>query len=351
MAGNVKEWTANPVGQGFLVTGGSWQDPMYVYSEFGEFPAMFSSPSLGFRCARSRPTTVGDQGSGPIDLEQRTPVYQPVNDATYRSLLTHYRYDRGPLNPRVVATVETANWTRLLVQFEGVADDTISAYLYLPTRAEPPFQTIVQVPGGSAFFGASVWDRAERVVGPHIKAGRAVLAVILRGMTERPWGAGYTPPPTNSVRFRDEMVLQATELRRGIDYLETRNDIDMTRLIYIGVSYGAGSRLAFAAVDDRYAAIVLIGAGVDERMHPTLPEALNINFAPRIEPAKLMLNGQQDEEHPWYTRGLPLWSLLAEPKELVLIEGGGHLPPDEARVPVINQWLDRTVGPVTPRQD
>jgi pimeloyl-ACP methyl ester carboxylesterase len=59
-----------------------------------------------------------------------------------------------------------------------------------------------------------------------------------------------------------------------------------------------------------------------------------------------MLNGRQDEEHPWLTRALPLWNLLREPKELVLIEGAGHHPPAEARVPPINAFLDRTLGPV-----
>lgn len=57
------------------------------------------------------------------------------------------------------------------------------------------------------------------------------------------------------------------------------------------------------------------------------------------------MNGRWDEEHPWYRRGLPLWRLLPEPKRLALLEGG-HLPPAEERVPVINAWLDETLGPI-----
>lgn len=33
----------------------------------------------------------------------------------------------------------------------------------------------------------------------------------------------------------------------------------------------------------------------------------------------------------------------------MLIEGAGHHPPPEDRVPAINSFLDRTLGPVTPR--
>src|SRR5437879_13816615 len=91
----------------------------------------------------------------------------------------------------------------------------------------------------------------EWAIGPNIRAGRAVLAVVFKGMAERGFGPGWEPPAPSSVRFRDLMVLHATEMRRAIDYLATRDDIDIRRLSYVGLSWGAGSRLAFAAVDDR----------------------------------------------------------------------------------------------------
>lgn len=142
------------------------------------------------------------------------------------------------------------------------------------------------------------------------------------------------------------MVRHATELRMSLDYIETRPEIDASRLAYVGLSWGAGSRLVLAGVDDRFRAFVLVGAGIDERVQPTLPEAANFNFAPYIRAPKLVVNGRQDEEHPWLTRGLPLWNLLRDPKELVLIDGAGHHPPPEMRVPPINAFLDRILGPV-----
>ena len=122
-------------------------------------------------------------------------------------------------------------------------------------------------------------------------------------------------------------------------------DIDINKLAYFGLSWGAGSRLGFAAIDERFRAVVFLGGGIDERVKPTLPEADNVNFAPYIKPPKLLVNGKYDEEHIWYTRGLPLFNLLRQPKKLVLLEGG-HLPLAEQRVPVINAWLDETLGPV-----
>jgi len=351
MAGNVKEWLANPTGNGFAVTGGSWQDLAYLFTEVGSLPGTTATAAVGFRCARTGGTPVGNQGGDRLTLDAPTPVYHPVDAATFETLLSHYRYDRQPANARGLVVDETPDWSRERFWLDGVAGDSILAYLYLPKRAAPPLQTLVFAPSSGAFFFEPVWREAEKVLGPHIKAGRAVLVVAMKGMLERPWPADFAPPATNSVRFRDMMVLHATELRLAIDYLETREEIDMDRLAYVGLSWGAGSRLGFAAVDDRFSAVVLIGAGIDERVQPTLPEAANFNLAPYIKPPKLMINGRQDEEHPWSTRALPLWNLLREPKELVLLEGAGHHPPAEMRVPPINAFLDRTLGPVRMRNN
>lgn len=344
MAGNVREWTANPYGDGFAVTGGSWEAPSYLYAQYAQQSGTFDSSALGFRCARSDGST--DQDMDAIDLDTSTPAYTPVDESTFRSLLAHYRYDRRPANPRTTDTVDAQAWTRERVWIDGPEADSVLLYFYAPKSAPPPYQTIVYVPGSSVFCCETLPQEMEWAIGPTIQAGRAVLTVVLKGMLERGYEPGFQFPETSSVLFRDLMVQQATELRLGIDYIETRNDVDADKLAYVGLSFGAGSRLAFSVVDDRYKAVVYIGGGIDERVKPTLPEADNVNFAPYIGVPTILINGLSDEEHPWNTRGLPLWNLMSEPKELVLIEGGGHVVPLEDRIPAINDFLDRTLGPV-----
>jgi formylglycine-generating enzyme required for sulfatase activity len=348
MAGNVKEWTLNEMGGGHAVTGGSWEDPIYMFAAYGSFSDFFSSPAVGFRCVRNSPDAVGDQGALRIDIEERTPSYTAVDEATFRTLLTHYRYDPWSLEPAIVETVETEDWMREKVRLAGVNGDDILLYLYLPRSAAPPFQTLVYMPGGNAFY-EPVSDAAEWLLGPNIRSGRALMIVVMKGMVEREWEPGYVPPETHTVRFRDLVVLNGTELRRGIDYLEMREDIDTDKLTYVGFSFGAASRLTYAAIDDRYQSAILIGGAVLEGYEARLPEANPINFAPYLPPT-LVLHGSSDEVFPYRTKTLPLWNLLPEPKKLVLVDGAGHVPPLEARVPAINQWLDETLGPVRPRR-
>jgi len=350
MAGNAKEWIANPVRDGYGVMGGSWEDPIYLYAAFSGLAADASSPALGFRCARLADTRVAgkDQGAFRIPIENRTPHYATVAPAEFRSLLEHYRYDSRPLEVAVLETVETPDWTRQKIRYVALEGDTALAYLYLPRQAAAPFQTMVYLSSTAAFVQIrSVPEEVELIIAPNIRGGRAVLAVVFKGMAERAFGPGWEPPDAGSVRFRDLMVLHGTELRRALDYLATRPEVDTQRLAYVATSWGAGSRLALAAIDRRFHAVVLLGGGIDDRISATaLPEASSINFAPYIRPPKLLLNGRDDEEDPWLTRGLPLWNLLREPKQLVLVPGAGHMVPLEARVSAINKFLDQMLGPV-----
>jgi len=345
MAGNVREWTVNAAGDGFIAMGGSWQDPPHVFSSMATPEGLFASPALGFRCVL-RTGSAEAHGGGRIELARRSPSYEPVNEATFRSFLAHYRYDSVELEPETLETLETEDWTRLMVRFHGVGEEPILAYLFLPSGATPPYQTMVFLPGGGAFFGHPIDIQAEWLLGANIRAGRAVFSVVMEGMVGRDWPVGRGFPDSNTVGFRDLMVRHSTELSLGLDYLETRDDIDMDRLAYVGLSWGAGSRAVFAAIDDRWDAVIFVGGGIDERVHPTVPEALNVNFIPYIRVPTLLLNGRQDEEHPWLTRGLPFWELLGEPKELVLADNEGHVPSLEIRIPAINDFLDRRLGPL-----
>jgi dienelactone hydrolase len=291
------------------------------------------------------PGATGDPGAFEIPAGGATPVYRPVDDATYATLLRYYAYDRLPLEPVVVDKVLTPDWTRETITIAGPWRDRTTLYLYLPLRTPRPLQAIVFLPGTNTFLDVALPDETEQLMGAHVKAGRAVLAVQFKGMVGRPWDDGRVVPATSSVRYRAEFIMHATEMRRAIDYLETRPDTDGSRLAYVGFSKGSGSWIPFAAVEPRFRSVVLIGGGIDETFLPARPEVRNVNFASRIQAPTLLLNGRYDEEHPWDRRALPLWNLLREPKRVEIVEGG-HLPRAEERVPVINRWLDETLGPV-----
>ena len=178
---------------------------------------------------------------------------------------------------------------------------------------------------------------------PFIKSGRAVFTVVLRGYNERPFPANYAPPERTTIQFRKQAVNWMTDLRRGLDYLETRQDINFKKLAVLGISNGANLGLLALGVEKRYAAAVLVGVGVDKAWQNWIPEANYINFAPHSRLPKLIINGRYDETHPLATFLEPLYKLMSEPKKLVVYDGG-HIPTMEFFATTTNAWLDEKLG-------
>ena len=138
-------------------------------------------------------------------------------------------------------------------------------------------------------------------------------------------------------------ILQVTEFRIGLDYLETRSEIDMSRIAHAGFSWGAVSQsIVFDAVEPRIRSIVYIGGGL--RPSVRLPEVNVWNFVTRVTQPALVLTGRFDEEWPYEPYARNLYELLSD-ATLELVDSG-HLPPLELRNPIINAWLDETLGPV-----
>ena len=346
MAGNVSEWCLNQKGEGFLTAGGSWTDLAYAFGQYGAYPSFYSSGQVGFRCVRNLPEAKGDQGAIAFKAEDDIPVYQPSSEADFKTWLTHYRYDKTELAAKMVEEIETDAWRREKIIYVGADGEQAIAYLYLPKNFPQPWQVIHFLPASDVVEGLrSLPEAMEMFLPPLIKSGRAAFGVVLKGYSERKWPANYKRPNESTIEYRKQVVNWATDLRRGLDYLETRKDLDTGKLAFLGVSNGANLGLVMAAVETRYRSVALVGSGLRQSMHNRVAEANTINFAPHIRAPKLMLSGRYDENLPLKTHAEPLFKLLREPKKLVLYEGG-HAPTMEVFAPTINGWLAETLGPV-----
>ena len=65
-------------------------------------------------------------------------LYAPSSDADFKQWLTHYQYDRTPLDPQIGETKETAEWLREKITFNGADGERAIAYLYLPKNFPDP---------------------------------------------------------------------------------------------------------------------------------------------------------------------------------------------------------------------
>lgn len=345
MAGNVSEWNLNESPDGFVTSGGAWNDLAYSFGAYGEYPGLYTSNRIGFRCAIVPPGAKGEQGAQKLPPAE-TPAYAASSDSDFRVWLTHYEYDKKALNAAVTETLESEAWTRERIVFSGDGGEQAIGYLYLPKNFARPLEVIHYVPPGDVVRGnRSLPDSIEMFAAPFVKSGRAVFGVVLRGYVERPFSQDYQPPEPASVGFRKQMTNWITDLRRGVDYLETRDDLDKAQIGFLGISNGANLGLVLTAIETRYKSVAFVSAGLESEFRTRIAETSPINFASQVRTQKIFINGRYDETFPYNTDAKPLFDLVRDPKKVVVYDGG-HIPTAEFYVPALNAWFDETLGAV-----
>src|SRR5207302_7044524 len=95
------------------------------------------------------------------------------------------------------------------------------------------------------------------------KGGYAILAIDAQYHGDRKPKETIEIFGRNVYSSRDMIVQTVVDLRRGIDYLQTRSDIDPARIGYVGFSMGGILGSVVAGVDTRIQAPVLALAGGD----------------------------------------------------------------------------------------
>jgi cephalosporin-C deacetylase-like acetyl esterase len=136
------------------------------------------------------------------------------------------------------------------------------------------------------------------------------------------------------------------DMGRSIDYLETRKDIQVDKLAYLGFSWGGFMGGIMPAIEKRIKVIVLNVGGME--MNKTLPEVDQLNFLPRVTQPVLMLNGKHDMFFPLETAQMPMYNFLGTPKEnkKIIVYDAGHLVPRTELVKETLLWFDKYLGAV-----
>jgi len=346
MAGNVREWCWNEIGQGRLVRGGAWNDNAYMFREMSQASPFDRSSKNGFRCALyPDPEKIPESAFSLIEPGETIDFYKekPVSDPIFQVYKEQVSYDKTDLDARVESRDESSEyWIQEKITFNAAyGRERIIAVLFLPKNTALPYQTVIYFPGEQAIRRNSskeiVTDLEFKVFLSFIvKNGRAVLYPVYKGTMER---------RDDTSRGRTLQIQRLKDYKRCIDYLETREDIDCDRLAYYGMSWGGWLGPIITAVEERLKASVLLAGGL---MWLEPPAANPFNYVTRVKIPTLMINGRYDTGYVYERSIKPMFDLLgtpAEDKDLKLYETD-HIPPRIEFIKEILAWLDKYLGPV-----
>jgi formylglycine-generating enzyme required for sulfatase activity/dienelactone hydrolase len=353
MAGNVAEWCLNETKEGFVVSGGSWASLPQSWGLYGIYPAFYNADTIGFRCVLNSAGSSSDQASMPIDLDDEVPKLNPAPAEEVIKRFEYYKYDREkPLAATVVTTAKTDEWRGERIEYNGAEGNRALAYFYVPKRIPGPHQVIHIIPPGAVTNRTyTVPQSIETQFAGFIRSGRAVFVVVLEGYRERDGRSIWSAPlSSGSTEYVDAYKQHIIDMRRGLDYLMSRDDVDPTRIAFYGTSFGGPFFIlpATESREKRYGAVMLLSAGISKWDDNDHILARPIDFAPLIQGPKLLVNGRYDEATPLKTSAKPLYELLTEPKNDMEIYEGAHWPGEKGAVEPASKFLDETFGAVQP---
>jgi cephalosporin-C deacetylase-like acetyl esterase len=359
VAGNVREWCVNPIGTGRLTRGGTWEDSPFHITHLIQKDPFDRASGNGFRLARiADADSVIGLLSRPIELDTPRDYRNivAVSDATFDGFRRMYDYDSRPLDAKVETEGETQSVRWQKVSFTAAyAGPRMAAYLLFPKNASAPFEPVIMWGAANVLVDRQLDPRdpgLETMAGFVPRGGRVLVIPLLMGSFERDdstFSITRSTPDTTTY-YRDLVVQWVKDVRRTIDFLETRKDVRSDRIGLLAVSWG-GSQAPFAlAVEPRIKAAALYSAGYAN--NPARAEVELFNYTPRVRAPTLMINGRYDTVFPYETSQVPFFNHLGTPKadKRTVLSENGHIVATDVMARESQVWFDRYLRDTPPRK-
>ena len=291
----------------------------------------------------------------PVDPQATSPVKLELDSDRFFETHRHlFEYDlEEPLDIVETGSGRSGGIAAHDFTYRSPKGGRVPATLLVPDGAGP-YPGIVMMHGMPA-------DRRAMLAAGTLMAQVGSVVILIDAPFARPENAGREAL-TFTEQDREEQIQLIVDLRRAVDVLLTRPEVDAGRLAYFGVSYGGAMGGLLSGVEDRLQAYVLVVGDGGLVTHTTgpedwpngdlfrLPESRqeawleamwpieSLHYVGHAAPAALLFqNGTQDPLVP-PADALHYQAAGSEPKTVLWYEAGHGLPPAAFRDAL--KWLE-----------
>jgi dienelactone hydrolase len=249
--------------------------PFFVASAIAQSPSPTPPPS-STPTPEDRPT-LNRPGSSNTGLGSPSPTPTPYSPPTapakaeangeppkpsYPDLLPRFDYDSHAGLEMRETDVHKRDKVRLIeLNYAGASGDRVPAYLLIPPGGGP-FPAIIW--GHWLKKGSPLANKDEFLEEAVALARSGVVSLLIDAPQVRhEWveAKGDAGPLEAAKQQSEAAVHQVTDLRRGIDLLYGRPDVDRKRIAYVGHSWDAHVGAILAGVESRICCFVLMASG------------------------------------------------------------------------------------------
>ena len=316
LAGNVREWCSNRANDSDALHPGRRLGRARLSVQRSSMRARRSSarPNFEFRGVKCSTTTTVATTGELVAFEARDFRYETAGRRRCVRGVSHAlrSYDKGDLAARIEASDDSSRTGAFeKVSFAAAygARASASAHRLPAGTATPPYQAVVYFPDSgtlsqrsSAQINARPFDWViEERSSPDLPDLQEHVRARRRGLT-----SDY---PTMTNTYREHVIAWAKDVRRTVDYLESRPDIDREPDRVHGPELGRGDGADLRWPSSR-ASRRRSSSSAGSTSSGRSRRSKAINFAPRAKMPVLMLNGRFDFYLPEDGTQIPMFRLF-----------------------------------------
>ena len=173
-----------------------------------------------------------------------------------------FDYDRhAPLNVREVGVENRGGILIKDITYDSPKGGVVPAYLVVP-KGRGPFAGVIW--GHWYWENSPARNRKEFLDEAVALANSGVVSLLTDGPVARP-GHIENREPLNEQQMTD-LLQQIVDMRRGVDVLMARKDVDAKRLAYVGHSYNASVGGFLSGIERRFKAFVLMAGSLSDEV-------------------------------------------------------------------------------------
>ncbi len=196
-------------------------------------------------------------------------------------LLRHFDYDqKAPLNVKQISVKHLEHANVYDITYDSPKGGVVPAYLVVP-KGKGPFAAVIW--GHWYWDNSSMRNRKQFFDEAVVLAQAGVVSLLTDGPVARP-GHVQSKDPLDE-RQATDFLQQVMDMRRGVDVLLARKDVDPKRIAFVGHSYNAGVGALLSGVERRFKAFVLMAGSMSDEISQQTKEFQE--FRQRVGPEKL----------------------------------------------------------------
>ena len=177
-------------------------------------------------------------------------------------LVRHFDYDRrAPLGLKQIGVQQRERANVYDITYASPKGGVVPAYLIVP-KGRGPFAAVIW--GHWYWDNSSMRNRRQFLDEAVVLAQSGVVSLLPDGPVARP-GHVENKAPLNEQQTVD-IVQVIVDMRRGVDLLLARRDVDPNRIAFVGHSYNAMVGAFLSGIDRRFKAFVLMAGPLSDEI-------------------------------------------------------------------------------------